>query len=125
MTGSSLPLRASAVRSRPVALQRLVAVLGVGVVHALVAADLAQDVQDGVARHAVRFSSVAAGRLRRHQRQQQVLGGDVLVLEGVGLAQRVLQDAVAAWATSAWPAPRVCGQRAERPLRLLGDGGPC
>ena len=77
-----------------VALEGLVAVLRVGVVHALVAADLAQHLEEGVAGHAVALQGVGGGGLRVEEGEQQVLGGDVLVLQGLRLAQGRLEDGV-------------------------------
>ena len=81
MTGSSLPLRASVGQVAGVALERLVAVLGVRVGDALVAADLAQRLQQAVARDAVALQGFGRRRLAVEQRQQQVLRRDVLVLQ--------------------------------------------
>ena len=77
-----------------VLLEGLVAVLGVRVAHGLVAADVLEDAQQRVARDAGAGERLAGGRLRADEREQQVLGRDVLVLQALGLAQRLLEDAV-------------------------------
>ncbi len=77
-----------------VALQRLVAVLGVPVVDALVPPDLLEHAQQRIAADAGAPQHLGRRRLRVDEREQQVLGRDVLVLERLGLAQRLLEDAV-------------------------------
>ena len=81
MTGSSLPCAASSVRSRPYFSQRLVLVLRVLVGHAVGAAHVLDGAQQRLAVGAGGAQRVAGRRLGLGQREQQVLGGDVLVLE--------------------------------------------
>ncbi len=94
-----------------VALEGLEAVLGVGVVDGLVPADLLQDLEEPVAGDAGALEGLGGRGLRLEQRQEQVLGGDVLVLEGLGLAHGLLQGRV--------ELGRDVGGRALR----LGEGG--
>ena len=77
-----------------IALEGLVAVLGVGVVHPLVASDLAQDREHALAADAVALQRVRGRGLPFEQGEEQMLGGDVLVLEGFGFAQARLERRV-------------------------------
>ncbi len=77
-----------------VLLEGLVAVLGVRVVHALVAADVLQRLEERVAGGARALQRLGGRRPAVEKRQQQVLGGDVLVLEGFRLTERLLQGGV-------------------------------
>ena len=67
------------------ALQRLVLLLGVGVLGPLRAADVLEHLEHGVAGHAVAPEQVAQPGLVRRQPHEHVLGGDVGVLHLVGL----------------------------------------
>ena len=68
-----------------VALEGLKAVLGVGVVDGLVSADLLQHLKETVAGDPRVLQGLGGRGLRIEEGQEQVLGGDVLVLEGLGL----------------------------------------
>ena len=85
ITGSSLPCSAACGEIAAELLQRLVLVLGVLVGDAVRAAHLGDRLQQRVVRRAGVAQRVAGLGLRRGQRQQQVLGGDVLVAELAGL----------------------------------------
>jgi hypothetical protein len=92
MTGSSFPCLARAVRSAHSA-RALVAIL-VRVVDPLVAADLAQGLEQGVPPQAVLLQELARRALGLEKSQQQVFRRDILVLQGLGFAKRLLEDAV-------------------------------
>ena len=77
-----------------VALEGLEAVLGVGVVDGLAPADLLHDLQQAITGDAGALQCLGGRGLRLDESQQQVLGGDVLVLEGIGLPERLLQDGI-------------------------------
>ena len=77
-----------------VLLERLVAVLGVRVVRGWLPRISRSARSSGSRAAPERPSASPAGVLRVDQRQQQVLGGDVLVLERLRLAQRLLEDTV-------------------------------
>jgi hypothetical protein len=105
-----------------VALERLVAVLGVGVVDALVPPDLLEHAQQRVAGDAGAPQHLGRGRLRVDEREQQVLGRDVLVLERLGLAQRLLEDAIELRRDARG---RALGPRERRERAIdLGQDGP-
>ncbi len=89
-----LPLARQVGQVAGVALEGLVAVLGVRVGHALVPADLPEHLQHGVAGDSVALQGVGRRRLAVEQRQEQVLSGDVLVLERLGFAKGLLQEAI-------------------------------
>ena len=87
ITGSRRPVRASLDQVAAVLLQGLVGVLGIGGGDPLVPAHLGEGGEEGVLGDAL-FVEAPAGRGGRallDQGQQQVLDGDVLVLEPVGL----------------------------------------
>ena len=94
MTGSSLPCGRSSVRSHAVLLKRLVLVFGVLVRHVSAAAD----VLDGFAQGSSLVYSGSAESCRRARlvgdREQEVLGGDVLVLQLARFAECLVQDFV-------------------------------
>ena len=77
-----------------VALEGLVAALRVRVVHPLVAADLLQDLEERLSGHPVLAQQILGRPLGFEQTEQHVLGRDVLVLEGLGLAQGLLQGGI-------------------------------
>ena len=84
MTGSSLPSSAALGQVAAELVQRLELVLGVLVGHAVRAAHLGDGLEQLVARRPGAAQGVARARLGARQREQQVLGGDVLVLELAG-----------------------------------------
>ena len=103
-----------------VLLERLVALLGVGIGHALVAADLAQDLEDAVLVTPCALQDLARGVLAVEQRDEEVLGRDVLVLEALRFLQRRLEDGVEPRRDAAWPRPACAAGRRAR-ARLLRD----
>src|SRR5439155_18838344 len=77
-----------------VALEGLVLLLGVDVRHALAAAHLHERLVDGLGPGAVRRQGAGGGpRLVLRDRDQQVLGGDVLVPEPLGFVPGAADDA--------------------------------
>ncbi len=91
ITGSSLPLRASAVRSRPYFASASYCASGRVGGHALAAADAGQRLHDGVVVHAVPRQQIAHLARRRGHRHQHVLGGDILVFHVAGDVLRLAQ----------------------------------
>src|SRR6185312_9581699 len=76
-------------------LQRLVLCLGILVRHPLRPAHRGQALQDRIMRRAqAGQQQLRAVVLRLRQRQQQVLGRDVLILEGFGLFERALENTI-------------------------------
>ena len=93
ITGSSLPVRAASVRSRPYRLERLERVLGVRTGDALTAAHLRERRERRVTREPGLEQDARGFRARRRQhREQQVLGRDVLVGERLRLGARGLEQ---------------------------------
>ncbi len=92
--------------------QRLVALFSVRIGDPLAAAHLGQRLQNRVAIHA-RLAQYARGRaeILGQKRQQQVLAGDVLVLEFVGLASCLVEQVFQATA-------QICLRRSAAHLRL-------
>ena len=88
MTGSSLPLRAVLGEVAPEPLERLVLLLGVLARDAVTAADLLERVEHRVVRDAEAAEEVADAAGDLAHREEQVLGGEVVVAEvgplGVG-----------------------------------------
>ena len=95
MTGSSLPLRASSVRSRPYLLEGLVLALGVLVGDALVAAYRSEGAKDALAVEAEGLEDIGGGAAAGEERKEQMLRADVVVAQGgrffLGLAHRFAQ----------------------------------
>ena len=75
-----------------VALERFVAALGVLISRALAAPDVLQNVQDGFFRHALIPHRLPDVPLRLGQPDEQVLAGDVLVAEQLGLSQSAVEN---------------------------------
>ena len=92
MTGSSLPLARLGDEVAAVLLQRLVGRLGHRARHALSAADLGQHLEEAVRRQPAVLEHLACGRARAQHRQDEVLDGDVLVLQARGLLLGVLEQ---------------------------------
>ena len=116
-----LPLAGQLGEVAPVLLEGLVAVLRVGIVDALVPADLAQHGQHAVAGDPVPLQDLARHRLGLDEREEEVLGGHVLVLQRLRLPQRALQHAVQLGRDLRG---RALGarQRAQRAIEVLEDG---
>jgi hypothetical protein len=73
--------------------ERLVLRLGIGIGHARAAAHRGERLQDRLAVAPTSRSAAPRDRLLARDREQQVLGGDVLVLELLGLLERGLEHA--------------------------------
>ena len=96
MTGSILPGAGQRREVAPIFFQRLKFVLGIGIGHALVAAQFGQRLQDGVAFEAVALKNLLQrGAALFQQPQEQMLGADVFVAQfagfGFGRVERFLE----------------------------------
>ena len=134
-TGSSLPARASAVRSRPYFSSAAYVLSGFWRRDALAAADALQRLEDGLLAGGVALEQRLGLAAGLGDAEEQVLGRDVLVAEAAGLGLGALDDALARgsrvseppWirarlASAAASSPRNAGQvDAEPPERLGRD----
>ena len=95
ITGSSLPLRATSVRSRPNFASAWYFDSGSGSVTRALPRTAASALSDRLARRRRRRAAArpAGSLFVAREREQQVLGGDVLVLELLGLLERGLEHA--------------------------------
>ena len=75
-----------------IAFERLIPVLGMRIGHPLGAAHVFEDAEDGLLSHVLIPQRLADGVLRLGQRDEQMLAGDVLVLEQLRLGQRPVKD---------------------------------
>ena len=100
MTGSSLPSRAASREVAAVALERLDLLLGRLVGDAVRAAHVGERLQQALARRAGGAQRLAGGAVVAGEREQQVLDGDVLVLERRASRARRRAGSAGARATS-------------------------
>ena len=105
-----------------VAVQRVVLGLGVGVLHALPAAHVFEHVEKGVFRHALALERVRDRPGAVGERHQQVLAGDVLVAQGLGLAERGVERLVQVL-THVLAGDRRAGDDWQRLERAVGERG--